>query len=433
MGAIIAILLLIGLANWLKSSYIKQNRALNQRYNWGVAFRIVGTVGYLIYAYYYSGGGVDAWIYDNWAERFADYFRVLDFSPFYDETLWRNNQFFYTNFVAYPAAFFTIFTFDSEFGIYLLFSAVCFAGLVLLFKSFRKNYVFADQPKLMFWIFMFPALWFWTSTIGKDAFMFLGIGIVCLGITDKKLNYIYILLGLFILYAFRPPTAYVAVIALGSFFILNLKDSLLMRIFKITTGVVIIVLLANYLSEEWGIEEYSNEELTELQSGTLRSNNYGSGALEEKSGGISSIPSGIVDVLARPFLWEIRNVFTAASAIEINAVLILLIIKRKSVGRFIKDSLSHRLSTFVLAFVFIYVVTVGLFENNIGLIARHRAIIFPFLFLMAFAYDDKVQRSYQKFMWHKRKQAYEQELAKRQKNKGIDSANELNNNQNTVS
>ncbi|MGM0582197.1 MAG: hypothetical protein ACQETL_16070 [Bacteroidota bacterium] len=381
--------------------------SLNKRYNWGVAFRIVGTFGYIIYAYYFSGGGVDAWVYDNWAARFADYFREWDFSPFFVESMWRNGQLFYTNFVAYPAAFFMIFTFDNEFGVYLLFSAVCFAGLVFLFKAFRKNYFFLDQPNLLFWVLLFPALWFWTSTIGKDAFMFLGMGIVCLGIHNKRLNYIYILLGIAILYAFRPPTAYVAVLALGSFFILNIKDNWLIRIFKITAGLVVIILLANYLSDQWGVEEFSNEELTELQRGTLRNNEYGTGVLGEKSGGISSIPSGIVDVLARPFPWEIRNVFTAAAAIEINAVLLLLIIRRKSVMRFIKDSLSHRLSTFVLAFVFIYVVTVGLFENNIGLIARHRSIIFPFLFLMAFAYDDKVKRAYQQFLWKRRKQAAE--------------------------
>ncbi|WP_340153112.1 hypothetical protein [uncultured Marivirga sp.] len=407
MGAIIAILLLIGLAQWLKSSYIKNQPQLNRRYNWGVFFRILGTVGYIVYARFFSGGGVDAWIYDNWAANFAEYFRAFDFSPFYVESMWRNGQLFYTNFVAYPAAFFMIFTFDNEFGIYLLFSAVCFAGLVLLFKAFRKNYFFLDQANLLFWVLLFPALWFWTSTIGKDAFMFLGMGVVCMGIHNKRLNYIYIIVGLAILYAFRPPTAYVAVLALSSFFILNIKDNWLIRIFKITAGIVVIILLANYLSDQWGVEEFSNQELTELQSGTLRNNEYGTGVLDEKAGGIGSIPQGIVDVLARPFLWEIRNVLTAAAAIEINAVLLLLIIKRKSFMRFVKDSLSHRLSTFVLAFVFIYVVTVGLFENNIGLIARHRSIIFPFLFLMAFAYDDKVKRAYQQFMWRKRKQAVE--------------------------
>lgn len=412
MGALIAILLLILLARWLKSDTVRRNQKLNIFFDWGVALRVLGTLVYLAYAYNFSGGGVDAFVYDNWAQKFANYFREFDFSPFYDQRLWRNGQLFYTNFVAYPAAIFTIVTFDNEFGIYLLFSAICFAGLILLFSAFRKNYFLLDLPNILLWLLFFPALWFWTSTIGKDAFMFLGMGILCMGISNRKLNYLYIFIGLIVLYAFRPPAAYVALIALGSFFILNLKDSLMVRILKITAGVVIIVLLANYLSELWGIEEFSNKELTELQRGTLRNSQYGTGALDEKSGGITSIPSGVIDVLARPFLWEIRNAFTAASALEINIVLILLLYRRRSVLRFIKDGLNHRLSTFILAFIFTYVVTVGLFENNIGLIARHRAIIFPFLFLMAFAYDDKVNRTYQRFLWQRRRQHFNEKKEK---------------------
>ncbi|MBL3655379.1 hypothetical protein [Fulvivirga sediminis] len=398
MGAIIAILLLFLIAKSIKSAWIANDHQLNQVFNYGVAFRVMGTLGYMLYAYNFSGGGVDAWVYDNYATRFADYFREFDFSPFYNQEMWRNGELFYTNFVAYPAAFFMIITFDNEFGVYLLYSSACFTGLIFIVKSFKRNFIFLNRKGVFLWVLLFPALWFWTSTIGKDAFMFLGMGVLCLGITNKKLNYVLILLGLAILYAFRPPTAYVAILALGSFFILNLKDSWFMRIVKISLGLILIVVLANYLSDKWGIEEFSNDELTQLQEGTLRNNEYGTGVLEEKSGGISSIPQGVIDVLARPFLWEIKNILTLASAIEINSVLFLLYWKRKSVIYFVKNSLSHRLSTFTLAFIFIYIVTVGLFENNIGLIARHRAIIFPFLFLMAFAYDDNVKRYYMKVM-----------------------------------
>lgn len=397
MGAILAILIMVAIGFSIKPKSFTHSNSLSSIYNFGLFMRIIGTIGYIVYAYNFSDGSVDAWIYDNYATIYADYFRRFDFSPFTEETLWRGKEFFYTNFVAYPAAIFMILVLDNEFGVYLLFSTVCFVGLVLLFKSFQKNYFFLDQSGILLWFLFFPALWFWTSTIGKDAFMFLGVGVVCLGISNKSLNYVLILLGIAILYAFRPPTAYVTILALGSFFILNLKDSWLMRIFKIAIGLAVIVFLANYLSNEWGVEEFSNEELAELQSGTLKYNEFGSGVLDDKSGGITSIPSGIIDVLARPFLWEIRNVATAAASLEITALLILLFIKRKSIYEFISNCLVHRLSTFILAFVIIYAVTVGFFENNIGLIARHRAIIFPFLFVMAFSYDERVKRKYMLF------------------------------------
>lgn len=406
-GILISIIFLFLASYWVRPKHVKLNSKLNTYYNYGIVLRILGTSAYIFYAFQLSDGSVDAFVYDNYALEFAEYFLRGDFSPFYDEKMWRTGQFFYTNFVAYPAALFLILTFNSTFGIYLLFSLSCFVGLVLLYKAFVNNYLFLDRRMIMLVVFLFPALWFWTSTIGKDSWMFLGMGLLCLGINNNRINYFYVAFGIFIMYAFRPPVAYISILAFGSFFILNTSDKFLMKTVKIGLGLFAIVFLLNYLSQEWGINEISNEELTELQQETLRHNDYGSGSLDEKQGGLSSIPRGVVDVLFRPFIWEIDNILSLASTIEINFVVILLLVKRKSVFQFIRNGLKHRLSTFALAFVGIYVVTIGLFENNIGIIARHRAIIFPFLFLMAFAYDDKVKRAYQQFLWRKRKQAVE--------------------------
>jgi hypothetical protein len=386
LGGIVALIVLLLIGRWIRPWYVKKYHSLNKVYSWGLAFRIIGTTTYLLYALYFSGGSVDAFIYDNYASTFAGYFSRWDFSPFTDEKLWRNGQFFHTNFVSYPAAFFMLATFNSTFGIYLLFSLVCFAGLVLLFKSFVVNYEGLDLRKMALLLFLFPALWFWTSTIGKDAFMFLGIGLICFGISNRSLNYFYIAIGLFILYAFRPPTAYMALIALATFFILNSTDPVVTKLFKIVVGVVLLLFILNYISELWGVEDFSNESITELQSDVLRNNNYGTGALEQKSGGLASIPRGVIDVVARPFLWESSNLLSLATALEINFMLLILFLNRRSVLTFIRNSLKNRLSTFALSFIVIYVLSVGIFENNIGLIARHRTIMFPFLFLMAYSY-----------------------------------------------
>jgi hypothetical protein len=177
-----------------------------------------------------------------------------------------------------------------------------------------------------------------------------------------------------------------AIIAIAAFFILNVRDSPFVKVSKIAAGIFLLLFMMNYLSEKWGVEEITTESIAELQQGTLRHNDYGTGALEQKSGGFSSIPRGIVDVLARPFLWEGTSLLSLASALEINFVLLLLVMNRRAVTLFFSDSLRHRLSTFVLSFLVIYVLSVGMFENNIGLIARHRALIFPFLFLLAYGY-----------------------------------------------
>lgn len=391
-GGTIAIVLLIGIGYALKPWYVAKYSSLNQVYSLGLLARIFGTVTYTLYAIYFSGGAVDAFVYDNYASVYAEYLKRWDFSPFTDQRLWRNGQLFYTNFVAYPAAFFMIITKDSMFGIFLLFSLVCFLGLVYMLKAFVVNYPGMNIKRVSMLLFFFPALWFWTSTIGKDAFMFLGLGILCYGISDKRLNYVRIAAGLAILYAFRPPVAYMGVIALAAFFILNVRDSFFSKAFKIMAGIVVLLFLMNYLSSKWSVEDLSSESISQLQRGTLRNNNYGTGALEQKSGGFSSIPRGVVDVLARPFLWEGTNPLALASALEINLVLLLLYLNRRSLMMFLREGLRHRLSTFILAFVGIYILSVGMFENNIGLIARHRSILFPFLFIMAYGYYYSIRR-----------------------------------------
>lgn len=387
-GGLIALAIFFVTVNMIRPAGL--DAQLRRAYTRGALVRIVGTVAYLYYAYNLTGGSVDAFIYDNWARRFADLFLQGDFSPFTNEEMYRGGQFFYTNFVAYPAAFFMIITFDTPFGMYLLFSTACFVGLVFLVKAFFENYPQLDKYRIMTYTFLFPAVWFWTSTIGKDAFVFLGMGILCLGFNRRGINYVLVLVGLAIVYAFRPPVAYMVIFALAALFIFNISDTIALRLMKVSLGLLISVYLLDMLGEKWRILELDVEAIAQLQEITLRNNDYGTGALEEKSGGIASIPRGIVDVLARPFLWEARDITTFLAAAEINFMILILLINIKAVVRFLRSTIINKFSTFLVAFVLIYVVSTGIFENNVGLIARHRSILFPFLFLMAYAYSTQV-------------------------------------------
>ncbi len=370
---------------------------IHRAYNWGVAVRIAGTLAYMFYAFNLTSGNVDAFVYDNWAAQFAEYFLQGDLSPITDPAMYRGGKLFYTNFVAYPAAVFLILTFNSTFGIYLLFSTACFAGLVLMLKSFFANYPMLDRYRITMYVLLFPAVWFWTSTIGKDSFIFLGVGIICNSFRKTSINYLTMAFGLAVVYAFRPPVAYMVVFAFAALYIFNLKDSFLVKILKVAIGVSIAVLMLEYLGTEWRIEEFDVESIEQLQQSTLRNNYYGTGALDEKTGGLASIPRGIVDVLARPFIWETRDITTFLASLEISFMVLTLLIKRKSVIHFFKSMLNTPLSTFIGSFVIIYIISAGLFENNIGLIARHRSILFPFLFLAAFSFNvEPVRRPLQK-------------------------------------
>ena len=61
----------------------------------GVALRFVGAIGRESIA-------ADAGVYFRWGQRYAEHFRIFDFSPLWDEALWRGSSWLGTNFVGYP-------------------------------------------------------------------------------------------------------------------------------------------------------------------------------------------------------------------------------------------------------------------------------------------------------------------------------------------
>lgn len=378
----------------IESPLYKKYPSVHKNYIFGLWMRLFGTTAYWVFAFYVSGGNVDAFVYYRYANLFTERFLSGDFSPLYNPAIWRNGQFFHTNFVSYPASFFQIITFDNRFGIYLLFSLVCFTGLSMMLKGFLQYYTYPDYKKLSFFVFMFPAVWFWTSTIGKDAFMFLGLAFIVQGLSTQRIKYTWLVIGVFIIYAFRPPVALIVCLCLGLTFAFSIKDSLLVRGFKIVLGLGILLFIFNYISANYEVEVLDAESVAEFQNKHLRNNNYGGSKLEQKSGGLASIPRGMVDILMRPFLWEINNFSSLLASLEINLMLFLVYRNFSVVKRFVKNAFKDNLSKFILSFVVLFAAITGLVENNLGLIARHRSILFPLVFAMVFHYSKKQHMAY---------------------------------------
>jgi hypothetical protein len=151
--------------------------------------RIVGSVCYYVFAYDFSDGSVDAFVYTTWGNNFADYFVANDFRPLYDPSYYRGGEFFYTNFVNYPTALFLILTGRDVLSVYYLYSLFSFVGLLYLIKSFAVYSNYRVPASTLKFFLIIPAFWFWNSTIGKDAPQFLGFGIFVYGLAYKTNNF----------------------------------------------------------------------------------------------------------------------------------------------------------------------------------------------------------------------------------------------------
>ena len=119
----------------------------------------------------YRGAG-DPVIYFRWGQRFSQYFRQFDLSPFFDSDLWRGPAFTGTNFVGYPAAIMILLVGESFRGTWLLYSSLCLISLFYFAKVFYRAYGASDYRLYLLILLFYPSLWFWTANISKDTWMF---------------------------------------------------------------------------------------------------------------------------------------------------------------------------------------------------------------------------------------------------------------------
>jgi hypothetical protein len=122
-----------------------------------------------------------------------------------------------------------------------------------------------------------------------------------------------------------------------------------------------------------GVEAY-------LDYNTARSNR---GTKVEVVGvGLANIPIAMINILFRPFPWEAPNTMALLSSLEIWGMWALVCFKRKTFFKSLRNFRSDRLLRVAVPFILVYSITLGMLIVNLGIIARQRIFLFPFLFLL---------------------------------------------------
>ncbi len=97
-------------------------------------------------------------------------------------------------------------------------------------------------------------------------------------------------------------------------------------------------------------------------------------------------PLALVNVLFRPFLFEVRNPLMLVSSVEVTAVLVLCVraLRRGGVRRTISTVFSEPVMAFCSVYVVVLGTAVGLATTNMGTLTRYRSPMMPFLGLLLF-------------------------------------------------
>jgi len=148
---------------------------------------------WVIYGFYEGG---DATGYYRYGLYYAEFMRKFDFS-FLQHIQEQYGRWWGTGAVTMISSFVLSLIGPTQRGEFLIFSMLSLSGLLLFCKAFQRNFPNSDLRKYARWILLWPSLWFWTCSVGKDSVILFTTGLVVYGYTGKgkKVHWISMLLG----------------------------------------------------------------------------------------------------------------------------------------------------------------------------------------------------------------------------------------------
>ena len=350
-----------------------------------LALRIAGaTTRYLILTVGYNGVG-DAMGYYREGLRWAERFWQWDFSPLYDPVWWRGGQWWGTQFVPFPSSLVTALIGPNLLGSFIVFALLSFAGLLGFLSAYRHARPLASQSSYAALVLFFPSLWFWPSSLGKESIALLGLGMTVAGLfgRNQRIRLVPLLCGFFLLAAVRSELAgIVAVSVLVSQWLSFEKRWSVSGVARAAVVATVTVLALRVASERVGITSFDVDAITNfIEDDPARRLGGGSG-IEAVSVGIRGMVVAPVNVLLRPFPWEARSGLVLLSSLELAAFWGLVLYRRRQVWASLRAWRQEPLLRLSLVFIVLYAVALGLMLSNLGIIARQRIFLFPFLFLL---------------------------------------------------
>jgi hypothetical protein len=338
---------------------------------------------------------VDALVYHQEGVRIAGDLRSFDLWP----DLGR--QTLGTGWLRYTSGWVHVLTFDDMSASFLVFTTMSFFGVVLCYRAFVHAVPDGHHRRYALLLFLWPSLLYWPSSIGKEAWMILGIGIACWGVSRVLtgrvgLGLAVLVLGLTEMSLVRPHVALMVIAGLGVALLArpNRQRTAGARTAGLrTTGRIVVVLVllvggsivAGKTAERLNLDDTGADAISTALANTAAQTDQGGGAFKPATVNTPiEYPYAFVTVWFRPFPTEARGTGGAsqfASALE-NLVLILLILLcwrevRQLPRALVRVPYATYAVTYVVAFVYAFAAIA-----NFGILARQRTQGLVLLFVI---------------------------------------------------
>lgn len=358
----------------------------------GVALRIFGSLTrYEVLFRYYDGVG-DAVRYYHDGLELARLVWELEISLFSPDFWIATSQWWGTLFlVRISGAVLTLIgaSLRAEF---LVFALISFAGLYYIAKALARSQPDpASHHRFAAWLWFWPSLWFWPASVGKEAILTLAVGLTAYGYVGrgKGVAWIPFVAGLGLAFCIRPHVAAViAVAALISHWLGSWDRVTFRRLAEVVLVLVLAFVALAGMREQFGLADADLEGVREFVEFRSEQTFSGGSQIGTVPLGPHGIPIAFVNVWMRPFPWDVHNATAAAAALEVLVFWGLVVYRRRAVWLALKSWRRHRLLLFALPLLAAYTLMIGLAFGNLGIIARQRVLVFPFMIAFLAAAPD---------------------------------------------
>jgi hypothetical protein len=267
----------------------------------------------------------------------------------------------------------------------LLFQAMGFWGILFILRAFDDIHEELGQPTFnrLYLLLFLPGLHYWTSAIGKDAPVFLGVAMCTWAAFRLQARYLIFGAGVAVLLLVRPHIALLALIALALTLLLGRNTSLMMRV---GLGVVVLAGIGSVI----GLVEDTVSGLSLSNTDSMSQFLESKSQVSEESGADlaitgASFPVKLFSLLFRPFFIDATGMFGYVASLE-NVVLLMLILTL--VRRFrtaLGVTRSAMFARFAIFFAAMLIFLLALVNYNVGLGLRQKMMMMPALLVFFMA------------------------------------------------
>lgn len=389
-GVVVGIVLVVGtlpLVVWL--AHREENERVARLLPWAFVLKMVAALARFAVTFGVYDGVADANTYHTAAETLAPMYRHGDFSADVGRLVG-------TGFIKVVTGVVYAGTGVTRLGAFLVFSWMGFWGLYLFYRAFCVACPEGDRWRYALMVLLLPSMLFWPSSIGKEAWMTLTLGLAAYGaalvLTRRPIGYLPLVTGLAGTMAVRPHVSAILMASLLVAYVLRRPPAggtLLGPAAKLAgvlvLGIGLMVAVGRTQDLFGGQDRFNAEAVSEVLERARRQTAEGgsafTGSYRSTDLSPSKLPYSIVSVIFRPFPWEARNPLAVLASLEGSVLLVLFVAGRRRVVGAVRSVLRTPYVLLCLVYSLLFVYGFSAFAN-FGVLTRQRVQLFPFLLVL---------------------------------------------------